>query len=88
MSGGLRSADCHCLVADLPDQGPVISGSLPRYKKGDLISANCTSLSSVPAAKLNWYINGQVTPQKHLIEYPLTSSRIQLYSSTLGLRWV
>ena len=41
-------------VSDLPDQGPIISGSLPRYKKGDLISANCTSAGSVPAATLNW----------------------------------
>ena len=43
-----------CHVSDLPDQGPIISGTLPRYKKGDLISANCSSPSSVPAATLNW----------------------------------
>ena len=44
-------------VSDLPDQGPIISGTLPRYKKGDLISANCSSSSSVPAATLNWFVS-------------------------------
>ena len=42
------------LVADLPDDGPIISGSLPRYKVGDVISANCSSFHSIPAARLNW----------------------------------
>ena len=88
MSGGLRSADCHCLVADLPDQGPVISGSLPRYKKGDLISANCTSLGSVPAAKLNWYINGEEATQAMLINYPLIEDFQNRKTSILGLRLV
>ena len=73
---------------DLPDEGPVITGTLPIYNTGDTLVANCSSFNSFPSASLNWYINGQVAPQKHLIEYPLTSSRIQLYSSTLGLRWV
>jgi len=74
------------IVVDLPDEGPVITGTLPIYNTGDTLVANCSSFNSFPSASLNWYINGQVAPQKHLIEYPLTSSRIQLYSSTLGLR--
>ena len=71
---------------DLPDEGPVISGTLPLYSPGEELTANCSSANSFPAASLNWYINGQVAPDKHLVEYPVTSSLIQLYSSTLGLR--
>ena len=71
---------------DLPDEGPVITGTLPIYNTGDTLVANCSSFNSFPSASLNWYINGRVAPEKHLVEYPVTSSLIQLYSSTLGLR--
>ena len=73
-------------VSDLPDQGPIISGTLPRYKKGDLISANCSSYNSVPAAKLNWYINGEEATPSMLIPYPTTQNRRGALSSVLGLR--
>jgi hypothetical protein len=74
------------LFSDLPDEGPVISGTLPLYNPGDTLSANCSSFNSFPSATLNWYINGQVAPKRLLVEYPVTSSRLQLYTSTLGLR--
>ena len=74
------------VISDLPDDGPVITGTLPMYKPGETLTANCSSFNSFPSASLNWYINGQVAPEKHLVEYPVTSSLIQLYSSTLGLR--
>ena len=51
---------------DLPDEGPVITGTLPIYNTGDTLVANCSSFNSFPSASLNWYINGQVAPQKHL----------------------
>ena len=86
MSAGPQSADCHCLVPDLPDQGPVISGTLPRYKKGDLISANCSSISSVPAAKLNWYINGEEATDNMLVPFPPVQDSKGALSSVLGLR--
>lgn len=73
-------------VVDLPDQGPVISGTLPRYKKGDLISANCSSHGSVPAAKLNWYINGEEATTSMLVPYPTREDRRGALSSVLGLR--
>ena len=38
--------------ADLPDEGPVISGSQPRYHTGDILTANCSSSRSLPAASL------------------------------------
>ena len=46
------------IIPDLPDDGPVISGTQPMYNKGDILTANCTSFNSFPAATLNWYING------------------------------
>jgi len=73
-------------VVDLPDQGPVISGSLPRYKVGDVISANCSSLHSIPAARLNWYINGEEATSAMLIEYPVTEDFRGRLTSVLGLR--
>ena len=60
------------IVADLPDQGPVISGSLPRYKVGDVISANCSSLHSIPAARLNWSVS-------HIIKWLFISEIIKCY---------
>ena len=46
-------------VADLPDEGPIITGGFPRYHIGDKVEVNCTSKRSKPAAKLKWYINGE-----------------------------
>ena len=48
--------------------------------------ANCSSFNSFPSATLNWYINGQVAPPRLLVPYNVTSSKLQLYTSTLGLR--
>ena len=74
-------------VSDLPDEGPAITGTLPLYNPGETLTANCSSFNSFPSATLNWYINGQVAPKRLLVEYPVTSSRLQLYTSTLGLRY-
>jgi len=73
-------------IVDLPDDGPIISGSQPRYNTGDILSANCTSSNSVPAAKLNWYINGEEATDEMLIIYPIKKNRKGQFSSTLGLR--
>jgi len=73
-------------IVDLPDDGPIISGSQPRYNTGDILSANCTSSNSVPAAKLNWYINGEEGTDAMLIPYPVKKNRRGQFSSTLGLR--
>ena len=74
------------ILADLPDDGPVISGSLPRYKTGDIISANCSSHNSNPAATLNWYINGEEATSAMLIHYPVMENRHGGLTSILGLR--
>jgi len=74
------------IIVDLPEEGPVISGTLPSYNPGDTLTANCSSFNSFPSATLNWYINGQVAPPRLLVPYNVTSSKLQLYTSTLGLR--
>lgn len=45
-------------VLALPEKGPVITGSKPRYQVGDHLKVNCTSGQSKPAAKLTWFVNG------------------------------
>ena len=75
-------------ISDLPDNGPVITGTLPRYKVGDQISANCTSANSIPAARLNWYINGEEATPAMLVNYPLQEDFLNRKTSTLGLRLV
>jgi len=74
------------IVVDLPDDGPIISGTDPMYNPGDILTANCTSFNSFPAATLNWYINGQVAPLRLLKKYPAVASNRELTTSTLGLR--
>jgi len=74
------------IVVDLPDDGPVISGTQPVYNKGDILTANCTSFNSFPAAMLNWYINGQVAPHRLLKKYEVITSGKDLATSVLGLR--
>ena len=75
------------MFIDLPDDGPIISGSQPRYNTGDILSANCTSSNSVPAAKLNWYINGEEATDKMIITYPNKINKRGQFSSNLGLRF-
>ena len=75
------------MYVDLPDDGPIISGSQPRYNTKDILAANCTSSNSVPAANLNWYINGEEATNAMLIPYQVKENRRGLYSSTLGLRF-
>ena len=76
------------MIADLPDDGPIISGTKPRYNTEDILSANCTSSNSAPAAKLNWYINGEEATNAMLIPYPVQENRRGLFSSSLGLRFL
>jgi len=73
-------------IVDLPDEGPIISGTQPRYNTEDILLANCTSSNSAPAAKLNWYINGEEATNEMLIFYHVQENRRGLYSSSLGLR--
>jgi len=74
------------IVVDLPDEGPIISGTKPTYNHGDILTANCSSHNSFPPATLNWYINGQVAPTRLLQKYHIVPSRRDLTTSILGLK--
>jgi len=74
------------VVVDLPDEGPEIQGSQPRYHTGDTLTANCTSANSLPAATLRWYINGEEATPRTLIHYPALEVPGGLYTSVLGLK--
>ena len=74
------------LITDLPDSGPIISGSHSRYSSGDILSAKCTSFNSFPAANLTWYVNGEEATDKMIVKHSPTVSRKGLLTSVLGLR--
>ena len=73
--------------ADLPDEGPIITGGFPRYHIGDKVEVNCTSKRSKPAAKLKWYINGEQADADLTKNYPPIEEDRGLETSVLGLRF-
>lgn len=74
-------------VVDLPDEGPIITGGFPRYHIGDKVEVNCTSKRSKPAAKLRWYINGEIADNNFVKNYSVVAEDQGLETSTLGLRF-
>ncbi|XP_034180796.1 uncharacterized protein LOC117604614 isoform X2 [Osmia lignaria lignaria] len=52
------SAEASMEVVVLPQEGPTITGEEKVYASGDVLSLNCTSGKSRPAANLKWFING------------------------------
>lgn len=77
------------VVVALPDEGPKITGGLPRYQVGDWVNVNCTSGRSKPATQLLWYINQEVVNERSLLTTypPLVTGREGLETSTLGLKF-
>ncbi|XP_069702051.1 uncharacterized protein [Periplaneta americana] len=70
-------------VVALPKEGPEITGEERIYQVGDVISLNCTSGKSFPAARLKWYINGRpVMP-----DYDAVVQQHGLVTSVAGLRF-
>lgn len=47
----------HPTFAEAPEQRPSITGIQSRYRAGDVIKGNCSSVHSRPAANLTWTIN-------------------------------
>ncbi|GBP07563.1 hypothetical protein EVAR_74147_1 [Eumeta japonica] len=50
------------VIVAMPEHGPTIVGSRPRYQIGDRVQVNCTSGRSRPATRLAWYVNGELAP--------------------------
>ncbi|KAB0804631.1 hypothetical protein PPYR_01601 [Photinus pyralis] len=47
----------HLLVADIPDDGPVLTTQLQKVAPGAKIKANCTSPPAYPAVNITWFVN-------------------------------
>ena len=58
------------------------------YSIGDILQANCTSYSSIPAASLQWYIEGEEATQRMLLSYPVQYGRRGRQTTILRLRYV
>lgn len=77
------------VVVAVPDEGPKITGGLPRYQIGDWVNVTCTSGRSKPATQLSWYINGEPVTERSLLAVhpPLVTGREGLETSRLGLKF-
>ena len=58
------------------------------YSIDEVLQANCTSYSSIPAATLHWYIKGERATQRTLLSYPVQYDRRGRQTAMLGLRYV
>ncbi|KAG8184779.1 hypothetical protein JTE90_011565 [Oedothorax gibbosus] len=69
------------LFPALPSNGPDIIGLQPRYQVGDEVNITCSFGPSKPAAKVNWYINGEVAQTHQVTHLPPRKT-------TEGLQWI
>jgi len=72
-------------LPDLPDKGPDILGGQPRYHLGDAVNVTCVSSDSLPAANLQWYINGEKADRHFLLHYHEETNYEGLRTAKLGL---
>ena len=47
------------IVQMLDENGKVIGGRLRRYKDGETLNLNCTSVGGYPTPNITWFINGE-----------------------------
>ncbi|GFX16656.1 transposable element Tcb2 transposase [Trichonephila clavipes] len=69
------------VVQTLPSSGPDIIGLQPRYQIGDEVNITCSFGPSKPAAKVNWYINGELAQAHHVTHLPPRKTKE-------GLQWI
>jgi len=81
----LRREKEEMLFTDLPERGPDILGGQPRYHLGNWVNVTCISRDSLPAASLEWYINGEKADRHFLIYYPEEANYEGLRTSRLGM---
>ncbi|XP_055635641.1 uncharacterized protein LOC129775228 [Toxorhynchites rutilus septentrionalis] len=73
-------------VIEPPTDKPSIIGVQTRYRPGDILRANCTSLHSKPAANLTWTINDVPVLQQQTRQYkPIKDASTKLETSELGI---
>ncbi|CAL1270743.1 unnamed protein product [Larinioides sclopetarius] len=68
-------------------EGPVITGGLPRYYVGDIVDVNCSSARSLDLPQLEWHINDKMARPEFLTPYPPTHYPDGLSSAKLGLQF-
>ncbi|XP_058448864.1 uncharacterized protein LOC131428837 isoform X1 [Malaya genurostris] len=73
-------------VIEPPVDNPSIIGVQTRYRPGDILRANCSSLHSKPAANLTWTINDVPVLQQQTRQYrPIRDASTGLETSVLGI---
>ncbi|CAO1386220.1 unnamed protein product [Diamesa serratosioi] len=80
MSGELQ-------VVEIPEESPSIGDIKQYYSIGELLETNCTSNSSIPAAKLEWWINDMPIYTEQTVKFhSVVDTDTNRETSILGLR--
>lgn len=72
----------HYAFADLPKEGPTITGEQTEYQIGDTLNINCTSGRSHPYSSIQWFINDEPV---RIEECGRSSERVQ--SNAADVSW-
>ncbi|XP_050078123.1 uncharacterized protein LOC126565026 [Anopheles maculipalpis] len=73
-------------VIEPPPEKPSIMGLQGRYRPGDILRGNCTSINSKPPANLTWTINDvPIIPQYYKQYRPIKDTHTGLETSILGI---
>ncbi|XP_017786358.1 PREDICTED: uncharacterized protein LOC108569350 [Nicrophorus vespilloides] len=84
----------HLLVADIPDEGPVLRTDVQKVAPGAKIRANCTTPGSYPPMNVTWFINDVEVHAKHGIQIDDSVNRydalpgLESVRSTISIRAV
>ncbi|GJQ78417.1 hypothetical protein Trydic_g22239 [Trypoxylus dichotomus] len=75
----------HLLVADIPDEGPVLRTDILKAAPGATITANCTTPGSYPPMNVTWFVNDvEVQPRNETEVLRI----IEIYEALPGLETV
>ncbi|KAL7642942.1 UNVERIFIED_CONTAM: hypothetical protein RMT77_006231 [Armadillidium vulgare] len=86
--GGFKrtSKKANMTVVVIPISKPLIEPPLgDSLRPGSVVSLNCTSSPSIPAANLVWEVNEKPVPDSYLQEFPLEKTEEGLFISKVGL---
>ncbi|XP_044264611.1 uncharacterized protein LOC123011307 [Tribolium madens] len=75
----------HLLVADVPDEGPVLRTEVQEKSIGARIKANCTTPGSYPPMNITWFINDVEVQPKYGIDI---HNSVERYDALPGLETV
>ena len=72
---------------EFPDESPSIEDIKQYYSIGELLETNCTSNSSIPPAKLEWWINDMpIYTEQTVTFHTIVDTDTNRETSILGLR--